>query len=66
MNTRERIIKAIKKFNVQNNNQVNLASEAAVLELAELVHGAVLKQSPETYNEQQLYLFTNNATDEHK
>lgn len=66
MNTRDRIITAIKKFNEQYNNQVNLASEGAILELAELVHDAVLKQNSETYNEQQMYLFTNNDTQEHK
>ena len=70
MNTRDRIIKAIKHFNAMYDNQVNLSSEAAIEGLAELVHNAVLKQmhfdNTGTYNDQQLELFSNNDPLEHK
>lgn len=68
MNTRDRIYQAIVKFNDRYNNQVNLASDAAVEELTKLVYDAVLKigDHTSTYNEQQLYLFKNIDQEEPK
>lgn len=69
MNTQERIIVAIQRFNDACDGQVNLNSAAAREDLAALVYDAVLKINgfqAGTYNDQQLEIFEKNDADEHK
>lgn len=62
MNTRDRIKQAIEKYNDDCNGQVNLGSPHARADLVELIYNAVMKQGQDdnTFNQQQLYLFSNN------
>lgn len=50
------------------NHQVNLSSEAARIDLSEMIYNAVMKQDQVdgTYNDQQMHLFTNIDDQEHK
>lgn len=67
MNTQDRILTAINKFNDDNDGQVNLGSTYAREDLAELIYNAVMKQMndqtvSETYNTQEMFNFTNKDT----
>lgn len=66
MDTKQIIKSTIDKFNSRYNNQVNLGSAAAVEELARLIDDAITNPVEGTYNEQQMYLFTNIEQEEHK
>ena len=66
MDTKQIIKSTIDKFNSRYNNQVNLSSAAAVEELARLIDDAITNPVEGTYNEQQIYLFTNIEQEEHK
>ena len=66
MNKKQIIKSTIEKFNSRYNNQVNLSSDAAVEELARLIDDAMTNPVEGTYNEQQMYLFTNIEQEEHK
>ena len=70
MNTFNRIIAAISKYNDKHDGQVNLASPYARADLAELIYDAVMKQnlSGESYtiNNQETFNFSNKDTDEPK
>lgn len=66
MDTKQIIKSTIDKFNSRYNNQVNLSSDAAVEELARLIDDAITNPVEGTYNEQQMYLFTNIEQEEHK
>lgn len=66
MNTKERILYAIREF-VVSNPQTNLDSITAQETIAEVVYRAVMKRPIEgTYNEHQLEIFTNLDTCEDK
>ena len=64
----QRIIQAIKHFNAKYDNQVNLSSDAAVEQLAQLIHDTIDNEHSNTgtYNEQQLELFSYNDSMKHK
>lgn len=71
MNIKQRITRAIEQFNQDMNNQVNLYSASARDDLAEMIYDAIMKQidfndNEGTYNQQQMYLFTNKEQSEHK
>lgn len=71
MNTKQRITRAIEQFNQDMNGQVNLHSASARDDLAEMIYDAIMKQidfndNEGTYNQQQMYLFTNKEQSEHK
>ena len=66
MDTKQIIKSTIDKFNSRYNNQVNLSSAAAIEELARLIDDAITNPVEGTYNEQQMYLFTNIEQEEHK
>ena len=68
MNTQQRILQAITNFDQMYNHQVNLSSEAARIDLSEMIYNAVMKQDQAdgTYNDQQMHLFTNIDDQEHK
>lgn len=66
MDTKQIIKSTIEKFNSRYSNQVNLSSDAAVEELARLIDDAITNPAQGTYNEQQMYLFTNIEQEEHK
>jgi hypothetical protein len=66
MNTLNRIKHAINKFNVDCNNQANLASPHARADLAEVIYDAILKQETtesSTVNDQRTFNFTNKTPD---
>lgn len=64
MNTFNRIIATISKYNDDNHGQVNLGSPHARADLAELIYKAVMKQdeitSSHTINKQDTFIFENN------
>ena len=71
MNTKQRITRAIEQFNQDMNGQANLHSASARDDLAEMIYDAIMKQidfndNEGTYNQQQMYLFTNKEQSEHK
>jgi hypothetical protein len=68
METFDKIKHVIDQFNDNHNGQVNLASDSARGTLARMIHNALNVDSDrsETYNEQQLYLFSNFPEDLHK
>jgi hypothetical protein len=57
MNTKERILQAIKQF-VGDVPQPNLESEAAQQMLCDAICDSILNESPGTYNDNQLNFFT--------
>ena len=63
MDTFNRIVTAITKYNDANDGQVNLASPFARADLAELVYNAVMKQNNDepsyTVNKQDTFIFEN-------
>lgn len=65
MNTRERILNAIKTF-VEAVPQPNLESEAAQQVLTEHICESILNDQPGTYNHNQLNFFTDFDGNEHK
>ena len=68
MDTLDKIRHVIDQYNDNNSGQVNLGSNYARDTLARLIHDAlsVDEIQPGTYNEQQLYLFSNFPEDLHK
>lgn len=68
MDTLDKIRHVIDQYNDNNSGQVNLGSNCARDTLARLIHDAlsVDEIQPGTYNEQQLYLFSNFPEDLHK
>ena len=68
MSTFNRIKQVIDKFNEDCNGQVNLGSPYIRTDLAEAIYNAVMKQSneTETYNQQELKIFSNIDDSEHK
>lgn len=68
MNTHNRILSAIDKFNNDCGGQANLASQHAREDLADAIYNAVMKQtaSSETTNQQQVIIFSNIEDSEHK
>jgi hypothetical protein len=58
MTTLDIIYNTINDFNTRYSNQVNLASDSAMQELAKNIHEALsCATTSETYNDQQMYLF---------
>ena len=71
MDTYNRIVAAISKFNTACGGQVNLASPAARADLGELIYNSIrnhleVENTPYTFNNQQLELFKNLDDQEHK
>ena len=68
MSTLNRIKRTIDKFNEDCNGQANLGSSHLRADLAEAIYNAVMKQSneTETYNQQELKIFSNIDDSEHK
>ena len=68
MTTFNRIKHTIDKFNEDCNGQANLGSPYLRADLAEAIYNAVMKQSneTETYNQQELKVFSNIDDSEHK
>lgn len=65
MNTKERILQAIKQF-VTNVPQPNLESESAQQMLCDTICDGILNEQSGTYNEDQLNFFTDFDGDTHK
>lgn len=63
-----KILAIIKQFNENYNDQVNLSSESAQQDLAEMITSEIQNDTNvlETYNKDQLEFFTNLEQDLHK
>lgn len=68
MSTFNIIKRVIDQYNESCNQQANLGSGAARVDLTTLIHNALSEHTPdtETYNEQQMYLFENLSQEEPK
>lgn len=68
MDTYNKIVATISKYNNDHDGQVNLGSPHARADLAELIYNTIMKQTnvTSTYNSQSTFKFSNKDDVEHK